>query len=115
MGKTYWFECSKCGYRAKVSGGADRGATFFVQTIFCRDCNDLLDAVTRVKVPDESQLQLQSRPFSWRRRQPFPFPANSDIPPSFQSALNRLSPTAVSRFNATRLNLHPPPPPSHSR
>jgi hypothetical protein len=30
MGRSYWFECPKCGYRAKVSGRADRGLSFFV-------------------------------------------------------------------------------------
>ena len=54
MGRSYWFECPKCGYRAKVSGRADRGLSFFVQTILCRDCRELYDAVTRLRVPDES-------------------------------------------------------------
>ena len=53
MGRSYWFECPKCGYRAKVSGRADQGLTFFVQTILCCDCRELYDAVTRLKVPDE--------------------------------------------------------------
>jgi hypothetical protein len=53
MGRSYWFECPKCSYRAKVSGRADRGLSFFVQTILCRDCRELYDAVTRLKVPDE--------------------------------------------------------------
>ena len=53
MGRSYWFECPKCGYRAKVSGRADRGLSFFVQTILCRDCRELYDAVIRLRVPDE--------------------------------------------------------------
>lgn len=52
MGRSYWFECSKCGYRAKVSGRADRGLNCFVQTIVCRDCKELYDAVTRLRVPE---------------------------------------------------------------
>ena len=52
MGRTHWFECGKCGYRAKVSGRADRGLNFFVQTVSCLDCRQLYDAVTRVRVPD---------------------------------------------------------------
>ena len=58
MGRSYWFECVKCGYRAKVSGRADRGLNFFVQTILCRDCRELYDAITRVKIPDEFGLSL---------------------------------------------------------
>jgi transcription elongation factor Elf1 len=50
MGRSYWFECARCGYRAKVSGRVDRGFNFFVQTIVCRDCKELYDAVTRIKV-----------------------------------------------------------------
>ena len=53
MGRSYCFECPTCGYRAKVSGRADRGLTFFVQTILCLDCRQLYDAVTRLRVPDE--------------------------------------------------------------
>jgi hypothetical protein len=52
MGRSYWFECPKCGYRAKVSGRADRGLTLFVQTILCSDCRQLYDAVTRLRVAD---------------------------------------------------------------
>ena len=53
MGRSYWFECPKCGYRARVSGRADQGLSFVVQTILCCDCRELYDAVTRLKVPDE--------------------------------------------------------------
>src|SRR5258708_7252026 len=70
MGRSYWFECSRCGYRAKVAGGAARGLNLFVQTIVCRDCKELYDAVTRIRV-------------SARRR-----PLKN--PPGFSSALNRL-------------------------
>ena len=49
MGRTYLFECSKCGYRVCVAGGADEGEHFAVQTIACADCKALHDAVTRFK------------------------------------------------------------------
>jgi hypothetical protein len=49
MGRSYYFECSKCGYRATVAGRADGGVSFEVQTITCRDCKELLDVVTRLK------------------------------------------------------------------
>ena len=49
MGRTYLFECSKCGYHARVAGGAAEGEHFAVQTIACADCRALHDAVTRFK------------------------------------------------------------------
>src|SRR5512143_103451 len=87
MGRSYWFECSKCGYRVKVSGRADRGVSFCVQTILCRECNELYDAVTRLKVADEpgwlggiSGLHRTG----FRKARPI-----ISVPPAFQSALNR--------------------------
>ena len=50
MGRAYHFECGKCGYRAKVAGRPDRGLDFFIQTILCRDCKELYDAVTRLRI-----------------------------------------------------------------
>jgi hypothetical protein len=96
MGRSYWFECPKCGYRAKVSGRADRGLSFFVQTILCRDCKDLYDAVTRLRVPDESA--------GWGRLGGSQMTRilNSQrglrVPPAFQAALNRLPQTGVKHF-----------------
>lgn len=97
MGRSYWFECPRCGYRTKVSGGADRGVSLFVQTILCRECRELYDAVTRLRIPHEpgergplmgwGRARLQG----WRR--------TPSTPPSFQTALNRF----------------PVPPASHSR
>src|SRR6267154_1564052 len=96
MGRSYWFECSKCGYRAKVSGGPDRGLHFFVQTISCLDCKQLFDAVTRLRVPDESGPTLGNS-FSGlrRRRQPW---QRTNLPPDFQTVLNRLPFKAVKRL-----------------
>jgi hypothetical protein len=51
MGRTYLFECEKCGYKAKVAGGATEGAEFTVQTILCYQCRELIDAVLTLKVP----------------------------------------------------------------
>jgi hypothetical protein len=92
MGRTYWFECSKCGYRAKVSGRAERGLNFFVQTIICRDCRELYDAVTRLKVPDEPALRT---PFGLPGTKP-PVPSALKTPPAFATVLNRL-PTSGGR------------------
>jgi hypothetical protein len=58
MGHTYFFECSGCGYRARVSSGADRGRHIAIQTILCANCRELYDAVVEFKVP----LQEESHP-----------------------------------------------------
>ena len=86
MGRSYWFECTKCGYRAKVSGRQDRGINFFVQTIVCQDCKELYDAVTRIRVPDESSIGTGRFANNKLRA-----PGNSKRPPTFSSALNRLA------------------------
>lgn len=94
MGRSYWFECAKCGYRAKVSGRLDRGIDLFVQTIVCHDCKELYDAVTRIRVPDRSSdgsaKQLQ------RRLQAFQ--EGLKRPPTFAGALNRLALNGAQRF-----------------
>jgi len=95
MGRSYWFECLKCGYRAKVSGRADRGLNFFVQTILCRDCKELYDAVTRVRVPAEAATREPSA--GLRRVKSANLRRPGSVPPSFQSVLNRLPGTGVKR------------------
>lgn len=74
MGRTYMFECSRCGYRASVAGGADEGDHFTVQTIVCADCKALHDAVIRFRIPP----QLKDNP---------PLTA-----PKFAAVLSRLPP-----------------------
>jgi len=88
MGRSYWFECPKCSYRAKVSGRADRGLGFCVQTILCRDCKELYDAVTRLKVPDESG-GLRG-PAGFDKARFMKAPPVMTAPPNFQAVLNRL-------------------------
>lgn len=77
MGRTYLFECAKCGYRAQVAGGASAGGHFAVQTIVCADCRALYDAVIRYKA-------------STRQRDN---PPNAG--PPFAAMLNRLPPHGV--------------------
>jgi len=91
MGRSYHFECARCGYRAKVSGRPDRGLDLYVQTIVCRDCKQLYDAVTRIRFPETPPhgLSLAGNGSLWtraktKRLQPPRFP------PAFQAALNRL-------------------------
>jgi hypothetical protein len=88
MGRLYSFECSKCGYRARVSGRADRGLNLFVQTIACLDCKELYDAVTRLRIPDGDGDRPKS---AAQRRSDGPTRAwTPDRPPRFELALNRL-------------------------
>lgn len=47
MGMLYTFTCAHCGYSTEASGGADSGMTFDVQTVLCRNCGELHDAVVR--------------------------------------------------------------------
>ena len=103
MGRSYWFECPRCGYRAKVAGRADQGLSFAVQTILCRDCRELYDAVTRLRVQDELG-GLRSADGFLKARLPRP-PPNITTPPPFSSALSRLPPTGVKRFKWLRFEI----------
>jgi hypothetical protein len=51
MGRLFAFECERCGYRARVSGGADRAAVCFIQTVSCARCRELVDVATHVRLP----------------------------------------------------------------
>ncbi len=111
MGRSYWFECSKCGYRAKVSGCADRGLDFFVQTVLCRDCKELYDAVTKLRIVSESGIGARARrllgPKLLKRGRP------PRAPPSFQGALNRLPCTGAQHFKWVVFKLQCPVSPNH--
>jgi predicted RNA-binding Zn-ribbon protein involved in translation (DUF1610 family) len=85
VGRTYLFECPKCGYRTKVSGGADRGFQLAVQTILCHDCKELYDAVTSFKVP---WPRVAGGAGATIRIKDQPKPLNSA--PTFLAAVNRL-------------------------
>jgi len=98
MGRSYWFECSRCGFQAKVAGRADRGLNFFVQTIVCRDCKQLYDAVIKVRVPENPEAQKNpAGPGPGRPKLLPEFGGNGAAPP-FQSALNRLLYTGSRNF-----------------
>jgi hypothetical protein len=88
MGRCYWFECTKCGYRAIVAGRADRGLGLVIQTILCRDCLQLYDVVTRLRIADGlavSGVDGGLHPARSTRTHP-----RIATPPTFQSVLNRL-------------------------
>jgi len=106
MGRSYWFECPKCGYRAKVAGRADRGLSFAVQTILCSDCKELYDAVTRLKVPDEwGGLETSGGLRRTRLLKAHPRITN---PPAFAAVLNRLPPKGPKRFKWLPFNIQCP-------
>ena len=75
MGRTYLFECFRCGYRARVSGGVGTGLHFAVQTIVCADCKELYDAVTEFKTTAATAAD-----------------GNIKTAPGFAAVLNRLPP-----------------------
>jgi len=74
MGRTYSFECCKCGYQVRVAGGAGAGEHFAVQTIACADCRALHDAVVHFK----PSLRQEENP--------------PPAAPPFAAMLNRLPP-----------------------
>jgi hypothetical protein len=45
MGSRYLFTCPNCQYSAEVSGGEDYGFVAVVQTMICRDCQELVDVL----------------------------------------------------------------------
>jgi len=112
MGRSYWFECARCGYRATVSGRADRGLDFFVQTILCRDCKALYDAVTRLRFPDRAGLELL-KPGTLRRPKRSSLVRPPAAPPSFQAVLNRLPHSGVNQFRWVQFRLQCPVSPLH--
>jgi len=97
MGRSYQYECPKCGYKARVSGRADDGLNFSVQTILCRDCKELHDAVVRLRVAEDLAARMRNsfrqfqRPASSR-----PARFSTKPAPKFEAALNRL------RYNGIR-------------
>ena len=113
MGRTYLFECPKCGYRAKVSGGADCGLHFAVHTIVCLDCKELHDAVTELKVTVTSSTVLTAGTAPLRREKPVGARKKVIKPPTFQSALNRLLLTGAKRFRWLKFDAACPISPRH--
>jgi hypothetical protein len=91
MGKTYQFECEKCGYRAAVAGGLTEGLDLKVITLVCGDCRALCDCVVAVRT---TAIQRLGTDFN---RVP------QEVAPSLQAALTRLpqwsrAPSSWQRF-----------------
>jgi hypothetical protein len=102
MGRSYLFECPKCGYKASVSGGADSGFELSVQTTACRDCKILFDSVVRLRVLDLG-LKFPSDFQRMRLRK-----AEQETPPTLEVALNRLPPVGVKKFKWMSFQLRCP-------
>jgi hypothetical protein len=113
MGRSYLFECSRCGYRAKVSGKPDRGLDFFVQTILCHDCKALLDAVTKLRVPDEYPPGLPRPGLGLKSRRLWNLHRASNKAPTFDAALNRLPYHGIRRFRWLQFKPQCPVSPVH--
>jgi hypothetical protein len=113
MGRSYLFECPRCGYRAKVSGKPDRGLDLFVQTILCHDCKDLHDAVIKLRIPDESALSLPRPGLGLKSRRPGNPQRVANRPPSLDAALNRLLYRGIKRFKWIQFKLQCPVSPVH--
>lgn len=97
MGRSYQYECPKCGYKARVSGRADDGLNFSVQTILCRDCKELHDAVVRLRDVEDLAFRLRNPFFQFQRAASSRTArAATKLPPKFEAALNRL------RYNGFR-------------
>ncbi len=47
MGRSNTFKCSSCGLTAVVSGGPDRGMSFFTETVWCGECRLLQDVTVK--------------------------------------------------------------------
>ncbi len=100
MGRTYLFECPKCGYRAKVAGGVERGVHFAVQTLLCHECKELHDAVTSMKNAMPGLAAMSGGPAKFKVSHK---PASTA--PTFLAALNRLPPTGAKRLRWVHFKL----------
>ncbi len=61
MGRTFHFECPVCQYRARLSGGFDSGLHCEVQTMVCRECRELFDALLKVRTRRRETLEIATR------------------------------------------------------
>jgi hypothetical protein len=109
MGRTYLYECVRCGYRAKAAGKEDRGQEFVVQSIVCTDCKEVYDAVVRVKMPQapRSTLSIPLRPGARRSRRAVTSRAATRsaagrTAPRFEAMINRLPLRGAQRYHWVR-------------
>lgn len=109
MGRTYLYECVRCGYRAKAAGKEDRGQEFFVQSIVCTDCKEVYDAVVRVKMPQALRSSISIPPGIAARRgrragtaRVATRNAAGRSAPKFEAMINRLPLLGAQRYRWVR-------------
>ena len=95
MGRSFLFECPRCNYKAKVSGGPDEGVRFFCQTVSCRDCKKLYDAITRWKVPEDAD---EPAPTVSCNRSGRLLRRSAEAVPTFEEAVNQLAVTKAKKL-----------------
>ena len=104
MGKTYLFECAKCGYRTAVVGGVEEGSDVRVQTAYCRDCRVLVDCVISLRMNKPGLRQGLTGLLA----------SNESLkPPSVAAALNRLPSRPGQRRVWLKFKLACPVDPTH--
>ncbi len=86
MGRTYLFDCARCGYQAKVSGGVDDGFRRIVQTIECRDCKELHDVPIRIRA---TETEVRASRGKWGAK-PFTAIAGGSEPSLFSALTDRM-------------------------
>jgi hypothetical protein len=112
MGKSYLYECSRCGYRARVSGQADRGTDVFVETIHCAECRMIVDVVTRLRVAGpKAAFRTLWRALSAPPLRNLPLPPTR--PPSIEAALSRLPVTNLVGYHWIKFEVQCPKSPRH--
>lgn len=97
MGRNFLHECPRCGYRARVAGGLSDGLWFVVQTLHCRVCKELHDAVVAVRLPVPALVDLKLRPTLRGRRQLLEF-AGFKGTPLFSALVDRLPPAGAKQY-----------------
>jgi hypothetical protein len=106
MGRSYLFECPKCGYKATVSGGEDEGLDCRVQTAHCRDCRKIFDAIIRLRVQRPASVRLKN-PSELRLGK------NSERPPAFEQVVHKLPLPTSKNYQWAEFDLQCPVSSSH--
>ena len=74
----------------------------------CRECKELFDAVTKLRLPDEARTALRHDGMGLHRLKTLGRLRALNRPPSFQAALNRLTYVGVSQFRWAQFPLQCP-------
>jgi hypothetical protein len=105
MGRTYLFECPKCEYSARVSGREDRGFTVCVQTIVCRDCRRLYDAVVRLRVSASGPSPATRSDFQIQNQSSFAAERRARVSTSLSNSLESIGLPGATHVQVERLQI----------